>query len=504
MPWMSIDESGNLDWLDRLVLTQVQHTLGQSLTRDRSVGSSASAEMSLQDGNASGEKSTTSIQQLYSALLKRADALASASSSADVEKDEAREAALDSEVLLHMQDIATRTWQPKPLESDLDNFCCLLLELPMLSNVVIHDERQAADVTPHLPPRTLEEQMFCAVIRTVDAADPYTGGKVVQISTGTSEKDIANYDSNLSQAIFANNNLTLEFSVTDSRFTGGSLAVISDWDADNINLTEDQSRKLNFSTIRGNSNEKTKPNLEQKALLDKIVNSPLGVQQLTGSEKDMLYIYRYSLTDNQKSLVKFLLSIDWDVVKETEEVAKLLPLWQRNAPLDVAEALKLLGKERSFQNEMVRAYAVECVDAATDEELQLYLLQLVQALRYEPRIHASSSGSGSGSVSSSVPAGNNRSAGRGAAATTKKPSSSAGRESISSTSMQVGLGGYMATPAALLCCVCRCDRVVLVFTASMPCIWLLPPLSIPLLTPPYHVLSTDLCSTATGTAAISG
>ena len=115
----------------------------------------------------------------------------------------------------------------------------------------------------------------------------------------------------------------------------------------------------------GNSNEKTKPNLEQKALLDKIVNSPLGVQQLTGAEKDTLYIYRYALTENKKSLVKFLLSIDWDVTKETEEVAKLLPLWQRNAPLDVAEALKLLGKERAFQNEMVRAYAVECVDAAT-------------------------------------------------------------------------------------------------------------------------------------------
>ncbi len=94
----------------------------------------------------------------------------------------------------------------------------------------------------------------------------------------------------------------------------------------------------------------------------------------------------YALTDDKRALTKFLLSIDWDVETEVDEVAIMLPLWQARAPLDVAEALKLLGKERAFQNALVRAYAVECVDAATDDELQLYLLQLVQALKYEPKV----------------------------------------------------------------------------------------------------------------------
>jgi hypothetical protein len=33
---------------------------------------------------------------------------------------------------------------------------------------------------------------------------------------------------------------------------------------------------------------------------------------------------------------------------------------------------------------MVRQYAVETLQSSSDEELFLYLLQLVQALRYEP------------------------------------------------------------------------------------------------------------------------
>lgn len=284
------------DWLDRLVLTQVQHTLGQSLTRDRTAGSSNSVDMNLNIGTAgagggSGEMggaAVHSINQLYSALLQKAGAgkaaeaeAAAAGADEQSEADRAsREAALESDLLCHMQDIAARTWQPKPLESDLDNFCCLVLELPMLSNTVIHDEKQSADVTPHIPPTTVDEMMNCAVIRKVDTSDPYNGGKVVSlnvtnengatISTAgsagggaggnavvgpytayTAEASSDSISNSTSQATFSHNNLSLEFSVTDGRFTGGSLAVVSDWDADHINLTEDQSRKLNFSTIRG-------------------------------------------------------------------------------------------------------------------------------------------------------------------------------------------------------------------------------------------------------------
>jgi phosphatidylinositol 3-kinase len=65
-------------------------------------------------------------------------------------------------------------------------------------------------------------------------------------------------------------------------------------------------------------------------------------------------------------------------------VPTLLALWNKNAPIDVADALKLLSKEKCFEHSFVREYAVSILRSASDDELLTFLLQLVQALRYEP------------------------------------------------------------------------------------------------------------------------
>ena len=41
-------------------------------------------------------------------------------------------------------------------------------------------------------------------------------------------------------------------------------------------------------------------------------------------------------------------------------------------------------REKAFQNPIVRQYAIDTLQEAGDEMLLRYLLQLVQALRYEP------------------------------------------------------------------------------------------------------------------------
>ena len=51
------------------------------------------------------------------------------------------------------------------------------------------------------------------------------------------------------------------------------------------------------------------------------------------------------------------------------------------APIDIADALELLSPD--FKNQSVRAHAVKVLERADDDELLCYLLQLVQALRYE-------------------------------------------------------------------------------------------------------------------------
>jgi phosphatidylinositol 3-kinase len=60
------------------------------------------------------------------------------------------------------------------------------------------------------------------------------------------------------------------------------------------------------------------------------------------------------------------------------QAVDLLPLW---VDIDVDDALELLGKE--FQNRAVRSYAVNQLKKADDDDLLLYLLQLVQALKFE-------------------------------------------------------------------------------------------------------------------------
>ena len=82
-------------------------------------------------------------------------------------------------------------------------------------------------------------------------------------------------------------------------------------------------------------------------------------------------------------MTKFLLAVDWTVESEVVQAAELLEQWRKRSPIEVTDALKLLGKQVAYQTNLVRAYAIDTLALAPDEELNLYLLQLVQALKFE-------------------------------------------------------------------------------------------------------------------------
>ncbi|CAJ0767125.1 3651_t:CDS:10, partial [Entrophospora sp. SA101] len=71
---------------------------------------------------------------------------------------------------------------------------------------------------------------------------------------------------------------------------------------------------------------------------------------------------------------------------ESKQAVDLLSKW---AGIDLDDALELLGDK--FENRAVRSYAVNQLKKADDEELLLYLLQLVQALKFENITEKSSS-----------------------------------------------------------------------------------------------------------------
>jgi phosphatidylinositol 3-kinase len=87
--------------------------------------------------------------------------------------------------------------------------------------------------------------------------------------------------------------------------------------------------------------------------------------------------------DNRRALTKFLLAVDWTVESEVVQAAELLEQWRKRSPIEVTDALKLLGRQVNYQTNLVRAYAIDTLASSPDEELSLYLLQLVQALKFE-------------------------------------------------------------------------------------------------------------------------
>ena len=171
-----------------------------------------------------------------------------------------------------------------------------------------------------------------------------------------------------------------------------NLVAVDDPELDASNPVENKYRKLAKDLLRGLIDIDLKPNKMEREDIGRIIASPNYV--LKDHEKDLLWKFRFSLTDNNKALTKFLLCVDWEDEEEEKQANTLLDQW---APIDTADALKLLGREREFQNNVVRSFAVSTLKRAPDDELLDYLLQLVQAIRYEP-----DAGPGSGSEPSPI------------------------------------------------------------------------------------------------------
>lgn len=147
------------------------------------------------------------------------------------------------------------------------------------------------------------------------------------------------------------------------------------------NPCEDKHRRLIRSHRTGIMDRDLKPNPKIRDDLNIIVSYE-PTQDLTAEEKDLVWRFRYYLTREKRALTKFVKSVNWRDVGEAHQAVEILPKWTE---IDVDDALELLGP--TFDNAAVRSYAVERLRKADDDELLLYLLQLVQALKYEDNTH---------------------------------------------------------------------------------------------------------------------
>lgn len=143
------------------------------------------------------------------------------------------------------------------------------------------------------------------------------------------------------------------------------------------NPCEDKHRRLIRSHRTGFMDRDLKPNPKNRDELN-LVLSYEPTQSLTAEEKDIVWRFRYYLTREKRALTKFVKSVNWRDEGESRQAVEILPKWTE---IDVDDALELLGP--TFVNPAVRSYAVARLRKADDDELLLYLLQLVQALKYE-------------------------------------------------------------------------------------------------------------------------
>ena len=144
------------------------------------------------------------------------------------------------------------------------------------------------------------------------------------------------------------------------------------------NPVEDKHRRLIRSHRSSPHDRGLKPNAKIRDELAKIL-SYAPSQPLTSEEKDQIWKFRFYLSRDKRGLTKFLKSVTWRDQSEVKQaVEELLPQWTE---IDIDDALELLGP--GTVDSRVRAYAVKQLNRADDDELLLYLLQLVQALKFE-------------------------------------------------------------------------------------------------------------------------
>jgi len=143
------------------------------------------------------------------------------------------------------------------------------------------------------------------------------------------------------------------------------------------NPVENKHRRLVRNQRTGVLDRDLKPNAKIRDELSNVIAYG-PTQELKPEEKDLVWKFRHHLTRNKRALTKFIKSVAWADSSEARQAVQLLPKWTE---IDVDDALELLGP--TFVNPAVRTYAVDRLRKADDDELLVYLLQLVQALKFE-------------------------------------------------------------------------------------------------------------------------
>ncbi|XP_013142489.1 PREDICTED: phosphatidylinositol 3-kinase catalytic subunit type 3 [Papilio polytes] len=154
------------------------------------------------------------------------------------------------------------------------------------------------------------------------------------------------------------------------------IVTVPDYEILQENLVESKQHRL-ARCVRGAWGREAKPTARERDHLAALVAAPPR-RALAADDQDLVWKYRFYLSSHRRALTKFLECVNWNRPAEVRQALAMMKQW---APMDVEDALELLTPK--FTHPAVRRYAISRLRQAPDEDLLLYLLQLVQALKYE-------------------------------------------------------------------------------------------------------------------------
>lgn len=281
----------------------------------------------------------------------------------------------------------------------------LIVELPIFDVPVMHEETFYP--TPQQGPSGSVTPLDLALHHQRQKASTVLGATNTTTTTtntnNTGMKAVENTQKDIMTMTAASSiKATSSHSIQPMPFHPLDAIPFLDYEDENDSPIDDKYRTLAHDLLRGLVDPALKPDRVQRDKLAAIIASPS--HHPTREEKDLLWRFRFSLVDNRRALTKFLLAVDWTVESEVVQAAELLEQWRKRSPIEVTDALKLLGKQVAYQTNLVRAYAIDTLASAPDAELNLYLLQLVQALKFEniQETTANSPGSGTTAVAATT------------------------------------------------------------------------------------------------------
>ncbi|XP_045775487.1 phosphatidylinositol 3-kinase catalytic subunit type 3 [Maniola jurtina] len=156
------------------------------------------------------------------------------------------------------------------------------------------------------------------------------------------------------------------------------IVTVPDYEILQENLVESKQHRLARSLRCAVPGRDAKPSAAERDQLTALLSAPAALHAICADDQDLIWKYRFYLSSHRRALTKFLACVNWNRPGEVRQALAMMKQW---APMDVEDALELLTPK--FTHPSVRKYAISRLKQAPDEDLLLYLLQLVQALKYE-------------------------------------------------------------------------------------------------------------------------